>query len=127
VTVRTFVASVLLFLLAGCGAAQIYDGPRDPIYVLVGIWVLVQIVLLFWVSKAMPSRALKAKYKKKFIFQSGIPFMHAWRAHIESEDLKILEEHRRRFFIQYYVFFLVPVALFYFYLYMKYFYWGTRL
>ena len=53
--------------------------------------------------------------------------MHTWRANIESEDLKILEEYRRRFFIQYYLCFLVPIMLFYIYLYMKYFYWGTRL
>ena len=89
---------------------------------LVIAWAILQIPLGFWLFKAKPSKQIVEKYPKLVVFQSSVPFMKNWRNKIQSADLKIFEEYRKRVLIQYYLCFTLPILLFFLYLYIKYVY-----
>lgn len=87
---------------------------------LITAWVILQIGLGVWLFRAKPSKAILKKYPKMVIYQSTVPLLKSWRNKVEPNDLRVLEEYRRRFIVQYYICFVVSVFLFFVYLYFKY-------
>ena len=82
-------------------------------------WVLVQLYLGLWLIKGAPPKSITAKYAKVVIFQSMIPFMARWRAKIQSDDVSLFEEFRRRFLV-FYAALLLAGAAFHIYIYVRY-------
>jgi len=89
---------------------------------LVIAWAVLQIPLVIWLLKAKPSKEISGKYSKLVVFQSTIPMMKNWRNKIDVADLKVFAEYRKRVLIQYYLCFVLPVLLYFVYLYIKYIY-----
>ncbi len=87
----------------------------------ISIWAMIQIWLLFRLARAAPPKPIRRKYQWLVGFQSLLPFMQQWREKIERSDIAVFEEYRRRFLI-FYVWLLLPGALFFVYAYVRYIY-----
>jgi len=85
-------------------------------------WAILQIPLGIWLFKAKPSKDIASKYSKLVVLQSTVPLLKSWRKKIDAADVKIFEEYRKRVLIQYYLCFVLPILLFFAYLYIKYIY-----
>ena len=79
----------------------------------------VGIIGAIWLYRGQPSRRVVKKYPKLVFLQRAIPFSGSWRNKIDSSDLGEFERYRKRFLVYYCVFLLLPVILFFIYLYYR--------
>ena len=82
-------------------------------------WVATQVAVGFWSLRARPPIDTIRKYPRSVVIQSRIPFMKNWKRGLSHSDLRLFEDYRRRFFIQYIVF-LSTLTLVYVYIWFKY-------
>lgn len=73
---------------------------------LIGAEVLISIVIVVFIIKTEPPRAMIKRYPRNVIFRLYIPFLPGWRRHIKQEDLDTLLKSRRWTFLLYLSWFL---------------------
>jgi hypothetical protein len=52
-------------------------------------------LLVVWAFRAVLPKGVRAKYPRRVIFMSQLPFTEAWRLSIQQEDLPLLVKARR--------------------------------
>jgi hypothetical protein len=66
------------------------------LYILIPIWVIVELFLVKWMFKSKPDRNRINKYPKKIIFMSQLPLGSKWKKRVDKDDIKIFEQYQNR-------------------------------
>lgn len=85
--------------------------------IILSIWVIMEIFIARWMFKAKPGKDMAAKYPRKVIFLSQLPFGKRWKKSVDARDLKVMEKYQWRITI-WYLMVIIPFFSFFAYLYL---------
>jgi hypothetical protein len=71
------------------------------LFIFLPAWLILEVIILKWVSNAEPKKNITSRYSKKVIFLSRLPFGSSWKKSIYNEDIKTLERFNYRIKIWY--------------------------
>jgi hypothetical protein len=60
------------------------------------IWLIAELLIGKWIFKAQPKKDIIAKYPKKVIILSSLPFGTSWEKRVEKEDIKVFRTYQHR-------------------------------
>ena len=81
------------------------------IYIFLSIWLMCQIVIVWWMFRAKPGKLLTRKYSTKVIFRSQLPFGCGWKKQVDKIDIETFEKYQRRI-RWWYLSLIIPFFLF---------------